>query len=115
MDLFWTNKIPNQNFWHPLAINPDQTILTWDRYGFILDQYGLCWIRDLWLGIGMDLFWTTMDYVGSDSSGLGSVWSYSGPIKSQTRISGSPLMIKPNQAILAWDQHGFILDQYGLR
>ena len=63
----------------------------------------------------MDLFWTNMDYVGSDNSGLGSVWIYYGPIKPQTRISGSPLMINPDQIILVWDQHGFILDQYGLR
>jgi hypothetical protein len=38
----------------------------------------------------MDLFWTNMDYVGSDNSGLGSVWIYSGPIKSQTRIPDFP-------------------------
>ena len=29
----------------PLAINPDPIILVWDRYGFILDQYGVCWVR----------------------------------------------------------------------
>jgi hypothetical protein len=33
-------------------------------------------------GIDMDLFWTNVGYVGSDNSGLGSVWIYSGPIKS---------------------------------
>ena len=63
----------------------------------------------------MDLFWTNMDYVGSDNSGLGSVWIYSGLIKSQTRTLGAPMMVNPDQIILVWDQHGFIRDQYGLR
>jgi hypothetical protein len=66
------------------------------------------------VGIGVDLFWANMDYVGSGNSGLGSVWIYAGPIKSQTRIPGFPLAIHPDQIILVWDQHGFILDQYGL-
>ena len=89
----------------------DQIILVWDRCGFILDQHGLGWIRQFWDGVSMDLFWTNMDYVGSDNSGfgvsmdlfwtnkdyagsdnsgLGSVWIYSGPTKSQARISGPP-------------------------
>jgi hypothetical protein len=66
-------------------------------------------------GIGMDLFWANMDYVGSDNSGLGSVWIYSGPLKPKARISGSPLVINPDQIILVWDRCGFILDQHGLR
>jgi hypothetical protein len=41
-----------------------------------------------------------MDYVGSDNSGLGSAWNYSGPI-----------WIMLDQSILVWDQYGFILDQ----
>ena len=48
----------------------------------------------------MDLFWTNMDYVGSDNSGLGSVWIYSGPIWTML-----------DQIILVWDQYGFILDK----
>ena len=51
-------------------------------------------------GIGVDLFWTNMDYVGSDNSGWGSVWIYSGSI-----------WIMLNQIMLAWDQYGFILNQ----
>ena len=52
-----------------------------------------------------------MDYVGSDNSCLGSVWIYSGPIKPQTRIPDSPLVINPAQIILGWGRCGFILDQ----
>ena len=51
-------------------------------------------------GIGMDLFWTTMGYVGFDTSGLRPVWIYSGPI-----------WIMLDQIILVWDQYGIILDQ----
>jgi hypothetical protein len=46
----------------------------------------------------MDLSWTNMDCIGSDKSGLGSVWIYSGPI-----------WIMLDQIILAWGQYGFIL------
>jgi hypothetical protein len=62
----------------------------------------------------MDLFWTNMDYVGSDNSGLGSVWSYSGPIRSQAVVPGSTLVISPDPIVLVWDRYGFILDQYGI-
>jgi len=48
----------------------------------------------------MDLFWTNIDYVGSDNSGLGSVWIHSGPI-----------WIMLDQIILVWDQYGIILNQ----
>ena len=48
----------------------------------------------------MDLFWTNMDYVESDNSGLGSVQIYSGL-----------LCIMLDQIILVWDQYGFILDK----
>ena len=54
-------------------------------------------------GIGMDLFWTNLDYGGSDNSELGSVWNYSGPI-----------WIMLDQIILVRDRRGFILSQYGL-
>ena len=60
----------------------------------------------------MELFWTNMDYVGSDSSGLGSVWIYSGPIKFLNQNFWSLLAMNPDQIILVWDQHGFILGQY---
>ena len=60
----------------------------------------------------MDLFKTNMDYVGSDNSGLGSVWNYSGPIRSQARVSGFPLVINPDPIIRVWDRYGFILDQH---
>ena len=76
-----------------------------------------------------------MDYVGSDNSGLGSVWIYSGPIwitldqiilflgsvwnysrpiRSQARVSGSPLVLNPDPIILVLDRYGFILNQYGV-
>jgi len=53
-----------------------------------------------WREIGMDLLWANMDYVGSDNSGLGSVWIYSRPI-----------WIMLDQIILVWVQYGTILDQ----
>ena len=43
----------------------------------------------------MDLFWANMDYAGSDNSGLGSVWIYSGSI-----------WITLDQISLAWDLIG---------
>ena len=69
----------------------------------------------------MDLFWTNIDYVGSDNSGLGSVWIHSGPnmdyVGSGNSGLGSvwiysgPIWITLGQIILVWDQYGFILDQ----
>jgi hypothetical protein len=57
--------------------------LSWANMGYVgSDNSGF--------GIGMDLLWTNMDYAGADNSGLGSVWIYSGSIRSQTRIPGSP-------------------------
>ena len=60
----------------------------------------------------MDLFWTNMDYLGSDSSGLESVWIYSGPIRIPNQNFWPPLVMSPDQIILSWDQHGFFLGQY---
>jgi hypothetical protein len=81
--------------------------LSWATMGYVRsDNSGF--------GVGMDLLWTNMDYAGSDNSGLGSVWIYSGPIRSQARISGSPLVINPDQIILVWGRYGFILDQHGV-
>ena len=48
----------------------------------------------------MGLVGTNMNYAGSDNSGLGSVWIYSGP-----------LWIMLDQIVLVWDQYGVILDQ----
>jgi len=55
MDLFWTtlDYVGSDNsglgsVWNysePTWIMLDQIILVWDQYGFILDHYGLCWIR----------------------------------------------------------------------
>ena len=59
----------------------------------------------------MDLFWTNMDYLGSDSSGLESVWIYSGPIRIPNQNFWPPLVINPDQIVLGWGQCGFILDQ----
>ena len=64
----------------------------------------------------MDLFLTNMDYVGSDNSGLGSVWIYSGPTWSMlgqiSLVLGSiwiysvPIWIMLDQIILVWDLIG---------
>jgi hypothetical protein len=62
-----------------------------------------------------------MDYAGSDNSGLGSVWIYSGPIwimldqiilaLGSVWIYSGPIRITLDQIILVWDQYGFILGQ----
>jgi hypothetical protein len=62
-----------------------------------------------------------MDYVGSDNSGLGSVWIYSGPIWTlfdqiilvlgSIWIYSGPMWVTLGQIILVWDQYGFMRDQ----
>ena len=75
----------------------------------------------------MELFWTTMDYVGSDTSGLRSVWIYSGPIwimlyvgsdnsgLGSVWICSGPIWIMLDQIILvlgsAWSYSGPIRSQ----
>ena len=52
------------------------------------------WRRSYTKIVGMDLFWTNMDYAGSDNSDLGSV-----------RICSGPIWIMLDQIVLVWVQY----------